>query len=540
MNVEQPPRDTAFSLSSYLTRMFTKAFEDINRASAAFLVRDNVKNPVKGKLYLVESDGLTQFSDKGLYYYDGVNFTKLAQGSITSLTLGVTHDKAYYGDFGNTAYLHSQETGNAHNLDYADATHTGLLYAADWVSFRNKQDRLDFASATVDGILRKSDWSVFRNKQDVLGFTPENIANKVITWSSPTDVQYPSAKLVSDTFANYLPLSSYHLYYKGKFTTLAALTTAIPVASPGDYAQVDAGIADNVVNYNWDDEAGWVVGSSGSGATDTDGLPEGSTNLYFTVSRVLATLLTGFSSSTGAISSTDTILTAFNKVVGNFNTPASYPTLNQNTTGSAAKLTTARTIDGVSFDGTTNITVIAEGTHAAASKTTPADNDELPLVDSAAGNVLKKLTWANLKATLKTYFDTLYAVAPAVWTPTITGLTAGTGGTITARWKPLPGNLAFFSLDIVFGTSSTNSTTWKFTLPAATISGHPTYAAIASNAYMYTGGYVYLIMPILTSTTEVTINLTDATTASIFGKALTANMFASGNLISISGTYETA
>jgi hypothetical protein len=46
--------------------------------------------------------------------------------------------------------------------------------------------------------------------------------------------------------------------------------------------------------------------------------------------------------------------------------------------------------------------------HAATGKTTPVDADELALVDSAASNVLKKLTWANLKATLKTYFDTLY------------------------------------------------------------------------------------------------------------------------------------
>lgn len=47
--------------------------------------------------------------------------------------------------------------------------------------------------------------------------------------------------------------------------------------------------------------------------------------------------------------------------------------------------------------------------HNATSKTTPVDADELALVDSAASNVLKKLTWANLKATAKTYFDTLYA-----------------------------------------------------------------------------------------------------------------------------------
>ena len=51
----------------------------------------------------------------------------------------------------------------------------------------------------------------------------------------------------------------------------------------------------------------------------------------------------------------------------------------------------------------------ADATHAATSKTTPVDADEIPMADSAASWGLKKLTWANIKATLKTYFDTLYA-----------------------------------------------------------------------------------------------------------------------------------
>lgn len=42
-----------------------------------------------------------------------------------------------------------------------------------------------------------------------------------------------------------------------------------------------------------------------------------------------------------------------------------------------------------------------------ATKTTPIDADSLNLWDSVS-SIFKKVTWANIKATLKTYFDTLY------------------------------------------------------------------------------------------------------------------------------------
>jgi microcystin-dependent protein len=58
-------------------------------------------------------------------------------------------------------------------------------------------------------------------------------------------------------------------------------------------------------------------------------------------------------------------------------------------------------VEGVSADS------IASTIHGATAKTTPVDADEVGLIDSAASNVLKKLTWSNLKATLKTYFDSV-------------------------------------------------------------------------------------------------------------------------------------
>lgn len=55
------------------------------------------------------------------------------------------------------------------------------------------------------------------------------------------------------------------------------------------------------------------------------------------------------------------------------------------------------------------VAAIAEDSiHDASAETTIADGDESAFVDVSASNVLKKITWANFKATLKTYFDTLY------------------------------------------------------------------------------------------------------------------------------------
>lgn len=75
----------------------------------------------------------------------------------------------------------------------------------------------------------------------------------------------------------------------------------------------------------------------------------------------------------------------------------------------------------------TRAAVVSEGTNGATSKATPVDADELPLVDSAASNGLKKLTWANLKAAIASYYNGLAATMTnkTLTSPTITGATIG-------------------------------------------------------------------------------------------------------------------
>lgn len=79
----------------------------------------------------------------------------------------------------------------------------------------------------------------------------------------------------------------------------------------------------------------------------------------------------------------------------------------------------------------------ADATHAATSKATPVDADEIPLVDSAAANVLKKLTWANLKATLKMYFDGLYQAAGSYLTSSAIGTTVQAYSANLTAWAAL-------------------------------------------------------------------------------------------------------
>lgn len=73
--------------------------------------------------------------------------------------------------------------------------------------------------------------------------------------------------------------------------------------------------------------------------------------------------------------------------------------------------------------------------------TTPADTDLIGVSDSAASNVWKKLTWANLKAALKTFFDTLYQPANSFLT-TLAGInaTSGTGAIALVDSPALAGN----------------------------------------------------------------------------------------------------
>lgn len=77
--------------------------------------------------------------------------------------------------------------------------------------------------------------------------------------------------------------------------------------------------------------------------------------------------------------------------------------------------------------------------HGAVTKTTPVDADTIGLIDSAAANGLKKLSWANLKTTLKGYLDTLYvALSGSALTGGFTATAVDDGTKSSGTYTPTP------------------------------------------------------------------------------------------------------
>lgn len=115
------------------------------------------------------------------------------------------------------------------------------------------------------------------SKQAALGFTPENVANKSTNLISPDNIKYPTTLAVANAIA------------------------AIPTPAPT-----------GVTSFN--SRTGTVVSQTNDYLTSQVGE---SVNLYWTNARTLSSTLTGYTSGAGTITSSDSVLTAIQKLNGN-------------------------------------------------------------------------------------------------------------------------------------------------------------------------------------------------------------------------------
>lgn len=139
----------------------------------------------------------------------------------------------------------------------------------------------------------------------------------------------------------------------------------------------------------------------------------------------------------------------------------------------------------------TSAATIAAAIDGASTKSTPIDADTIGLIDSAASNALKKLSWSNVKTTLKTYFDTLYAAATHTHaesdiTNLVTDLAAKVPTTRTVNTKALSSNVTLTQDDIGDGTTAKQFSASEKTKLAAVEAGAQVNTVTAASATTFT------------------------------------------------------
>lgn len=270
-----------------------------------------------------------------------------------------------------------------------------------------------------------------------------------------------------------------------------------------------------------------------TGTESADVLTDGTTNKAFLATE--RTKLAGIAAGATANSSDATLLAR-----ANHTGTESADVLTDGTTNKAFLATERTKLSGIA----TGADVTATAVNATA-KGTPVDADRVHGSDSASSFGLVYATWTQVKAFLKTYFDTLYPPIPTTssWTPTAAFATPGTSSFAYSTQEGVTikiGKLVFVRFRLVFTpTIGTGSGFFNINGLLNPASASPTFAAGGgsigniSSTFAWGAGYTQIVCGVSAGTSTLILQITGSAVA---GSAIQASNMTTGASHTIVGS----